>query len=400
MAKRRMPDWKDPGVRARLIIWLLTALVVIIAFTCSGIALSSMNWFCGSTCHEMSPDMQAYQSSTHSHSSCISCHIPAVPVSQGVFVLLGHKIKSVISELPPHFMNTFKRPLNKGSEIVYMDPSDALSNAVSQKECMICHPDVSKGKYITSPGIIMNHQAHDLKNIPCTLCHNRVAHPHLSPYLDMTSMEACFRCHTQNKGVEATIGVTPAIEEGMAKLKERGLSFQAPGDCQVCHPQGFPLKPVDHNAAGWVPKGLHGKAYVARKGGEPSNAAIGGNGSDAVFDPSLTATSQPKPCVICHPQKFCDDCHGGLVMPHPADFKQTHKQLGGLKNPACAKCHGSADFCNRCHHNNVPTAQAWLAKSGHPAVVKASGAEQCFKCHDPRYCEGCHITGKANPKYQ
>jgi len=82
----------------------------------------------------------------------------------------------------------------------------------------------------------------------------------------------------------------------------------------------------------------------------------------------------------------------------PATFKEEHKKYRGQAE-VCRKCHGSEDFCNRLPPHNVPTIKAWLAPTGHPKIVFDKGAEGCFKCHDPRLCETCHIRGKSDPKY-
>lgn len=85
-------------------------------------------------------------------------------------------------------------------------------------------------------------------------------------------------------------------------------------------------------------------------------------------------------------------------MPHPADFQEKHKELKS-RSAVCARCHGGEQFCNRCHHGNVPTIEGWLAPTGHPALAGKKGAEGCFGCHDPRFCAACHTRGVSEKRY-
>jgi len=89
----------------------------------------------------------------------------------------------------------------------------------------------------TGPGIIIDHDAHMKKNISCTLCHNRVAHPGYGEYEDFMTMEACFRCHVQEPD-----GKKEHVPEELAAT----YNFKAPGKCEACHPKDFQLKPADH----------------------------------------------------------------------------------------------------------------------------------------------------------
>ena len=79
-------------------------------------------------------------------------------------------------------------------------------------------------------------------------------------------------------------------------------------------------------------------------------------------------------------------------MPHPTDFKDTHAQSfqdGDLTKPVCETCHVEY-FCDSCHHEGALSNQDWTTQR-HPAIVRESGAEPCFECHDPTICARCHV---------
>lgn len=414
MAKLRLPNWKDPRTRARLIVWLLTLLTVVVAMSVSAMAMTSRKQFC-SLCHEMAPDLAAFGRSAHASISCYGCHMPA-GANPGIFVL--HKVEA-LKELYLHFTNSFEKPINGTSHY-------ALAK-IGSAECNQCHSTQNR-IFTLSEGIIMDHAKHAEKKVECPTCHNRVAHPGLAAYEDWMKMEACFRCHTQ-EAAEKTKGAAEAAEKteaaagggaegaggGQATQQAEGgkhedpeiaakFDFTAPGACTVCHPKDFELKPADHLAKGWLPKGHHQaykkvqEAQEARKRAEEAAEAGGEVAELGGKEGTEPAEQISKPCEVCHARRFCVDCHGMEQIPHPADFKQTHKELSAERE-VCGRCHGGAGFCNRCHHANVPTIKAWLAPSGHPAHVKKNGAEGCFKCHDPRLCETCHIRGKSDRQY-
>jgi hypothetical protein len=100
-------------------------------------------------------------------------------------------------------------------------------------------------------------------------------------------------------------------------------------------------------------------------------------------------------CGYCHgskppaENKFCMKCHK-LAIPHPSDFKDTHKQSfqdKKLKKSWCYNCHKQS-FCDGCHHNYTG-GKNW--KYYHDDVVKKSDPQKCFECHKETYCSYCHV---------
>ncbi len=182
------------------------------------------------------------------------------------------------------------------------------------------------------------------------MCHNRVGHPGLAGYENFMAMEGCYReeCHSLSAGAKA------------------------PGKCEACHTKQFDLKPKNHKEADFLP---------------PKHAKM--------------AKEDKKYCNMCHLGKFCQDCHGpGMEMPHPAKFvKKEHGQAGKQSPALCQNCHPQVQFCTSCHHKGYDETQGSFARpegekpAQHPILVRAKGAESCFKCHGPTYCAHCHVTG-------
>ena len=382
MARISLAGFKDPVRRPRYLIWTGAALLVLAAFIVVAFSATSTYWFCAEVCHKVQDDsIAAYDRSSHSMVSCMSCHEPvnADPIT---FTL---KKAKALGELVMTVSNNYELPLN---------PESTLSlnkEEMSSKQCTQCH---SENRVITpSAGIIIDHKAHEDKEIQCTACHNRVAHnesgswqpalsnPNKGPksvkHANYMTMTACFRCHTLTD--KAPVG-----------------GIKAPGKCATCHPADFELKPPSHTEANFFPKGHAELAVEAAKEASAGLAAQTG-GESTTEALALVSVESVNYCSTCHDlNTFCNDCHG-LEMPHPADFVKTHGALGKKEPKVCANCHATpgvknastTEFCNACHHPEGDPKKPWLPQ--HFVVVKSQGAEACFQCHEPTYCAKCHV---------
>lgn len=203
-------------------------------------------------------------------------------------------------------------------------------------DCGRCHKNLEKfvKKDINLKSrLIFTHKIHFKKGFTnCSVCHKDPVHK--ADSIGRIPMKGCYQCHGLEKTAKAT------------------------GKCGACHPSKFNLVPSNHNAS-WKPK--HGKIAV----------------KDRAY------------CATCHANSFCVACHRLPTMPHPDQFKQQHKKYASQKS-ICFNCHPGSDFCTKCHHKQyVPGKGAW--KNQHPKIVKSTGAQQCFNCHDPRFCAHCHV---------
>ena len=388
-----LKGFKDPGSRARFIVWTAVVVLIIVGVMIPVLGITSTRWFCSEGCHKVQDDtIKAYTHSSHSEISCMACHMP---VNANPVIFLLHKAEA-LGELAQTVTNNYELPLNAESEV-----------ALTMKpiQCLQCH-DESKRKINPSAGMKINHQVHSEKAISCTICHNRIAHnenfaltlknpktgkPN-TKHENFMKMTACFRCHTQD----------PA-------------AGSPPGQCSACHTPDFKLIPASHVVPAWYLKG-HGLAAakeesrVAEASGADYKAWITGgdataekqaekstSNSSETLGQKLPKVNTINECSTCHAREFCNGCHG-VPMPHPPGFTKGHGTYGKANPQVCAKCHGlGVDFCNSCHHGTtlgytINPSQTW--KVQHPAAVTQTGASACFQCHAPTYCAVCHVSGK------
>lgn len=344
MPRLSLAAYRDPARRPRAIIWTVTAVMLLAVFVIVALGVTSTYWFCAEGCHKVQDDtIIAFDASSHNKISCMACHMP---VNSDPITFLLHKA-TALGELYKTVTNTYELPLNPESEV---------AEEMKPTQCTQCHGD---NRTITpGAGIIIDHAIHAEKDVTCTMCHNRVAHPEdfeltlagNRKHEDFMKMEACFRCHGLEKG------------------------SKAPGECAKCHPAGFELKPANHMEPGFYTKGGDSAGHAKLK------------------------TDEPEYCRICHVEStFCVDCHG-LAMPHPDGFEKGHGDLGTSKPAVCANCHakggastsGSTQFCNSCHHPEGDAGRPWIPQ--HFEVVRKSGAQACFDCHKSTFCADCHVN--------
>ncbi len=410
MAKISLAGFKDPVRRPRYLIWTGVAVLVLAAFVVVAFSATSTYWFCAEVCHKVQDDsIAAYDRSSHSMVSCMSCH---EPVNADPITFTLYKAKA-LGELVLTVTNNYELPLNATSHLA-MD-----SDHMGSKQCTQCH---SANRVITpSEGIIIDHEVHEEEEVHCTACHNRVAHNEsgawepvlLNPednvksvkHANFMSMTACFRCHT----------LTNEAPEG---------GLKAPGKCSACHPKEFDLKPSNHDDKGFYPKG-HAElatAMVDRSTGKPvlgaekeshegtGAAEADGHEAESTEEEAeglhLVAVDEVNYCSTCHVvDKFCMDCHG-MDMPHSEEFEtKTHPEVAKTKMDKCDLCHQVKKtdylFCNNCHHGSASNWKydpkvEWQTQ--HAKTVSTNGVAGCLgKCHEQKFCVDCHTKLKPVP---
>ncbi|MCL2680319.1 MAG: NapC/NirT family cytochrome c [Coriobacteriia bacterium] len=407
--------FKNKRTRARAIIWtgtLLTCLMLIVAL---GVTITTTYWFCAAVCHYPQGDtVSSYDNSTHTGVACIACHKQpgANPIDFVAFKA------GAMTSLPKTIMGTVNMPINENSWLA-MDPSHLPS-----KYCTQCHR-MENRETLTSPGIIMDHEAHTVLNITCAACHNRVGHnetlndwrPQIpatgdnpEKHDDFMLMTACYRCHRfpeydgQIVNTPYPIGTFPG----------------ATGECEICHTENFELIPENHNVPRFV-EDIHGpwaiqieadiEAFIAQDNPKRPvyNDLSGQEGKEARALQGVPSVRAVNYCYTCHTLKFCDDCHGGIRMPHPAGYNaQPHLDDIAKYPESCAICHtvsavnnteraGGGDTCSACHHRQQYTGWEfdpnvnweWIQ---HAEATLATGGDACMNCHDMKVCEVCHVN--------
>jgi len=375
---------RNPRNRPLVVIWTLVGLVVFATVWMVGLNGTSSKWFCTRPCHIVHDDNTlAYDASSHTEVACVACH---EPVNAGVHEFTLLKIE-VAPDAIDTIRQTFELPMNADNHIAIQMGDDF---------CTQCH-DLGNRKITPAKGILIDHDAHTEKQVTCTTCHNRVAHPEEDITLvlendrkhdNWMTMDACFRCH----GLER--------------------DSDAPGACTACHPTDFELVPASHEATGWYSaKGdSSGHAEAAKE--ESASVAEAEElfkearaeypeVEEKAAGPILGPSSGVNSCYTCHQPSFCTACHG-MPIPHPAEFKKSHAETGYKQPAPCKRCHAPAAktnsaSCNACHHK-TPTPDAPFV-STHFTVVKSDGAEPCYACHEVFFCESCHVQGKPSTRY-
>lgn len=414
MGKISLAGFKDPVRRPRFIIWTFVLVLMLAAFVVVALGVTSTYWFCAEGCHKVQDDtIIAYEHSTHSEISCMACHMPvnADPIT---FVL--HKMEALL-ELYMTVTDKYELPLNAES---------LVSLEMKAKQCTQCH-NLKNREVTPSPGIKIDHEAHDTIELPCTVCHNRIAHKedfeltlkdpntgenHKHP--DYMTMTACFRCHSLEKDAAA------------------------PGACAACHSPEFQLKPASHGEKDFYPKGHaemakemkaesaeaaaeHAKELAANgEKAEPVSEVLeaqkNAKGEEAAHGEGVVWEKLPTVksvfyCSTCHTEQFCSNCHG-MEMPHSAAFMEPKDAKDPAGHPVIAKklaakcvmCHGDnkkTHFCDSCHHGEkvgfeYDAKVVWTTQ--HPKAVAKSGVKSCTEsCHVVKFCVDCHTGRKVVP---
>jgi nitrate/TMAO reductase-like tetraheme cytochrome c subunit len=215
-----------------------------------------------------------------------------------------------------------------------------LTTAVGDANCVQCHPKSQLERDQVYNNIRVNHTGLREAGYQCTACHADISHPGTQlevARVAQNKMPICARCHD---------------------------GVHLPDTCSTCHVGGAP--PAEINVA-------------------------------------ITGNVTPQQCKGCHNKKsgnaVCSDCHGGLDMPHPADWMKAHGPIVVDRGAQiCANCHLKKDptFCIDCHGLKMPHPGGWL--TSHGAYATTDGNQQkCIKCHGKDSCIKCHGLPMPHP---
>jgi hypothetical protein len=102
----------------------------------------------------------------------------------------------------------------------------------------------------------------------------------------------------------------------------------------------------------------------------------------------------------------CNDCHKGegVAPNHDADFVRGHRVLASKAGNNCSQCHAQA-WCLDCHQgggSGEDLSQSNARRDYEPkshrsgwlqihAIKAQDNQQQCYRCHDEKYCNACHI---------
>ncbi len=128
-------------------------------------------------------------------------------------------------------------------------------------------------------------------------------------------------------------------------------------------------------------------------------------------EPVQKAVSQKQPHKDFAEMKVgeCSECHKGegIAPTHGADWLREHRVLAEKTDKNCKECHGQS-FCLDCHKgggldvnlntgiarsNTAPMTHRTDFRELHP-IKALDNPQSCYRCHDSRFCSGCHAKFK------
>lgn len=203
-------------------------------------------------------------------------------------------------------------------------------------------------------------EAQVMKANECRLCHLEPPTATLSfagkPFPHgphARAVEQCTACHT------------PRSDHGKTTLKPEDCA-RCHGGVEMPHPAGFrrqakaTLERVGVAACATCHKGERAEACQPCHTTAPADKEV-----DGVRFSHAKHLSHPEVrCVACHSawpdhgrvtvgKAQCTACHGGVAMPHPSDWAETHPAFARENGvDSCEKCHAggmSGEFCGACH---------------------------------------------------
>jgi cytochrome c nitrite reductase small subunit len=300
-------------LRRRWIALIVVGAVIMLLVVASLVTahFTSRSSFCD-TCHEMEPYYASWQTSSHSATECIDCHIPP-----GFVAFVKTKFYA-FRELWVHLTGDSNAPLTVTREV----PNDS---------CLRCHDAPAS---TTLSDVTFSHETHQGQY--CITCHVRMVHSNVNPpyYAAPGSMWSCLECH-----LETTL----------------------PSQCSTCHTPG-------HEPRGECSTCHDMQNWSAAAAGHPFPLTGGHTGLPCaachVSRPGaeiIPGTNLPRPnpsCVSCHGNRHggltnCARCHTvnswtPTTFRHPA----VGPHLSGEHRLSCSTCHPSgyaSSTCGGCH---------------------------------------------------
>ncbi|MGC8916569.1 MAG: cytochrome c3 family protein [Thermoanaerobaculum sp.] len=199
---------------------------------------------------------------------------------------------------------------------------------MKENECRLCHLEPPAAT-LTFAGKPFPHWPHARAVGACTTCHT----PRSDHGKTILKPEDCARCHG---------GLEMPHPAGFRREAKAAMAKVGVATCATCH------------------KGERAEACQPCHAEPPREREAFG----ATFSHSKHLAHKEVRCVACHsswpehgrtvvtkPQ--CTACHGGVEMPHPSDWAESHPAFAREHGvDSCEKCHAggmSGEFCGTCH---------------------------------------------------
>lgn len=339
--------------------WLFYLVIGVAALftigTAGGLIYSAQPTFCAQ-CHEMGPEFNTWESSSHAKVPCMSCHEGARPWN------LPHKVSSMIQV---YLHVTGKVP-----------DQIKIHGKIENHVCQDCH---TATREVTPSGdLTIPHAKHSkIEGMLCQDCHAGVAHAGINtrfPDLHPASMEL-----SEIASRMKPRDFRPAMTSCINCHDEREATLS----CESCH-KGIKT-PATHQSQEW--RFSHGPEAMQ---------AV----SECLFCHDIVngkhATREPRPILAVRENNVCLDCHLQRPPNHTDAWALGHREPAAADKQPCLVCHDQVRTpgskaekvvaCAECHNSNHP--KPFIQE--HVTVVKQGGMSQCFRCHDARSCSNCH----------
>ncbi|MDW7968182.1 MAG: cytochrome c3 family protein, partial [Thermoanaerobaculum sp.] len=202
------------------------------------------------------------------------------------------------------------------------------AHVMKSNECRICHLRPPEG-VLNFSGTSFPHGAHGRALEQCTECHT----PRSDHGKTTITPQDCARCHG---------GLAMPHPAGFRRRAKEEMARAGVSTCAQCH------------------KGERAAACQPCHSSPPPDLQWG----EVTFSHQRHGKYPEIQCVSCHSrwpdhgrlvvnQQQCTQCHGGLEMPHPANWAEAHPAFVRERGiESCEKCHAggmSGEFCATCH---------------------------------------------------
>ena len=268
-------------------------------------------------------------------------------------------------------------------------------------ECAMCHTNPDKPQplpRLRTGSLVFNHKNHaERTQNDCSRCHKKVVEATAPANQEMPQMlEECMSCHRKDfrniECVKCHTGLIDRKQKPMRLFSHQGEFLEkhpiiAKGDslvCNHCHRQAFCAD--CHNRMAPMKPSL-------RRSDEVDRQLI--HRGDWITNHPIQARMDPKQCLTCHRQSFCNGCHedrgvaarGGVGLgPHPGGWmtrgnNDFHGTAARNDIVTCAACHdrGAQTNCITCHRvgggGGNPHPAGWSSR------IDKSRGRACVMCH-------------------
>ena len=347
----------DPQKKKRiLLLGAVGALLMAMVMSLGMLKFTSRPNFCV-TCHEMKPEYQTWQTSSHSKVSCVTCHIKPGPVN-----FVKKKVED-LNQLRLHVTNRVPENIR-------------MPEKIENEVCESCH---TTQRAVTASGDIkIPHAKHiEVQGLVCVDCHFSVVHAGVARNENNQS-KATPQLMAKLAGVDAK-----SFRPSMVACIQCHNLRNGPITCGACHKE---IKtPKSHQTEAW-------------KFGHGSEAVQSWNECLFCHDIALgqPPVTQVRDLQAIQDNQFCLNCHLKRPPAHDSNWYLGHRRPASQDKTPCFVCHdqkktpgskvGTTISCDRCHTANHPS--DWGQQ--HPNVVKKDGMVQCFTCHQAKSCGDCH----------